>query len=147
MAFKLLLFPFSNLENYGIMNVCVCSKSKIKKVTNKQNLERFKMINRRFFIRKFCNSLKMFLSFSWVISIRAGDNFSLFEYLCFSFLLIFRFILIWYTRLKTEKQLCYHKDWEASILVCYLLWYNKSQWRSLLTQLKTTVQWLRKFKR
>ena len=37
-------------------------------------------------------------------------NFSLFEYLCFSFLLIFRFILIQYTRVKTEKQLYYHKD-------------------------------------
>ena len=74
---------FSNLENYSIKNICVYSKSKIKtKVTSKQNLEHFKMVNR------------------WAIFIRAlafssspRANFSLFEYLCFSFLLSFRFIL------------------------------------------------------
>ena len=50
---------FSNHENYSIKNICVYSKSKIKtKVTSKQNLEHFKMINRRLFIRKFCNNSK-----------------------------------------------------------------------------------------
>ena len=93
---------FSNHENYSIKNICVYSKSKIKtKVTSKQNLEHFKMINRRLFIHKFCNNSKMLLSSSWAIFIRAlvfssspRANFSSFEYLCFSFLLIFRFILI-----------------------------------------------------
>ena len=57
---------FSNHENYSIKNICVYSKSKIKtKVTSKQNLEYFKMINRRLFIHKFCNNLKMLLSSSW----------------------------------------------------------------------------------
>ena len=38
-----------------ILRTCVYSKSKIKtKVTNKQNPERFNMINRRLFIHKFC---------------------------------------------------------------------------------------------
>ena len=108
---------FSNLENCSMKNICVCSKSKIKKVTNKQNLEHFKMINQRLFIHNFCNNLKMLLSFSWAMFIRAlvfsfsaRANFSSFEYLCFSFLLIFRFILIQHTRVKTEKQLYYHKD-------------------------------------
>ena len=120
MAFKLLLFPFSNLENYSIMNVCVYSKSKIKKVTNKQNLERFKMINRRFFIRKFCNSLKMFLSFSWVISIRAGDNFSLFDYLCFSFLLIFDSFLFGTQDWKQKKNYVIIKieKFQFSFVIC-----------------------------
>ena len=38
-------FPsFSNHENYSIKNICVYSKSKIKtKVTNKQNLDHFKI--------------------------------------------------------------------------------------------------------
>ena len=93
---------FSNHENYSIKNICVYSKSKIKtKVTSKQNLEHFKMINRRLFIHKFCNNSKMLLSYSWAIFIRAlvfsfspKANFSSFEYLYFSFLLIFRFILI-----------------------------------------------------
>ena len=75
------------------------------KVTNKQNLEHFKIINRRLFIHKFCNNSKMLLSSSWAIFIRAfvfslspRVNFSSFEYLCFSFLLIFRFILIKHTQ-------------------------------------------------
>ena len=93
---------FSNNENYNIKNICVCSKSKIKtEVASKQNLEHFKMINRRLFIHKFCSNSKMLLSSSWTIIIRAlvfssspRANFSSFEYLCFSFLLIFRFILI-----------------------------------------------------
>ena len=40
-------FPsFSNHENYSIKNICVYSKSKIKtKVTNKQNLDHFKITN------------------------------------------------------------------------------------------------------
>ena len=82
---------FSNHENYSIKNICVYSKSKIKtKVTSKQNLEHFKMINRRLFIHKFCNNSKMLLSSSWAIFIRAlvfssspRANFSSFEYLCF----------------------------------------------------------------
>ena len=93
---------FSNHENYGIKNIFVYSRSKIKtKVTNKQKLEHFKMINRRLFIHKFCNYSKMFLSFSWAIFIRvlvflssASVNFSSFEKLCFPFLVIFRFIHI-----------------------------------------------------
>ena len=50
---------FSNLENRSIKNSCVCSKSKKqKKVTSKQNLEYFKIINQRLFIPKFCNNSK-----------------------------------------------------------------------------------------
>ena len=53
LAFKLLFFPFFNRENYIIKNIWVYSKSKIKtKVTSKQNLEHFKMINRRLFIHE-----------------------------------------------------------------------------------------------
>ena len=37
-------------------------------------------------------------------------NFSLFEYLFFSSLLIFRYILTYDTKVRTEKQLYYHKD-------------------------------------
>ena len=93
---------FSNHENYSIKNICVYSKSKIKaKVTSKQNLEHFKMINRRLFIHKFCNNSKMLLSSSWAIFIRAlvfsfspRANFSSFKYFCFSFLLVFQFIFI-----------------------------------------------------
>ena len=93
---------FSNHENYSINNIYVCSKSKREtKVISKQNLEHFKMINRRLFVHKFCNNSKMLLSSSWVIFIRAlvvssspRTNFPSFEYLRFSFLLIFRFILI-----------------------------------------------------
>ena len=100
--FNCFFLPFSNHENYSIKNICVYSKSKTEtKVTNKQNLEHFKMRNRRLFILKFCNNSKMLLSFSWAISIRALlFSFSLrayfysSEHLCFSFLLIFRFILI-----------------------------------------------------
>ena len=69
-------FFFSNHKIYNIKNICVYSKSKIKtKVTNKQN--------------------------SWPIFIRAlvfsfsrRANFSSLKYLSFSFLLIFRVILI-----------------------------------------------------
>ena len=68
------------------------------------------MINQRLFINKFCNNSKMLLSSFWAIFIRAlvfssspRANFSSFQYLCFSFLLIFRFILIYYTGVKTEK--------------------------------------------
>ena len=93
---------FSNLESYSIKNICVNSKSEIKtKVINKQNLKHFKMINRRLFIHKFCNNSKMLLSFSWATFIRAlvfsfshRAYFSSFEYLCFSFLIISRFVLI-----------------------------------------------------
>ena len=68
---------FSNHENYSIKNICVYSKSKIKtKVTSKQNLEHFKMINRRLFIHKFCNNSKMLLSLSWAMFM---------ERLCFPF--------------------------------------------------------------
>ena len=108
----------SNHENYSIKNICVYSKSKIKtKVTNKQNLKHFKMINQTLFIHKFRNNSKMLLSSSWAIFIRVlvlssspRVNFSLFEYLCFLFLQIFQFILIQYTRVKTEKQFYYDKD-------------------------------------
>ena len=47
-------------------------KVKKTKVTSKQNLEYFKMINRRLF--KFCNNSKLLLSSSWAI---------LLEHLCF----------------------------------------------------------------
>ena len=84
---------FSNHKNYSIKNICVYSKSKIKtKVTNKQNLEHFRIINRKLFIPKFCDNSKMLLSSSWAIFIRAlvfsfstRVNFSSFEYLCFLF--------------------------------------------------------------
>ena len=39
---------------------------------------------------------------------------------CFLFLLIFRYTPIYYARVKTEKQLYYHKDWEVSIMFYYL---------------------------
>ena len=46
---------FSSHENQIIKKLCVYSKSKIKtKVTSKQNLEYFKMINQRIFIHKSC---------------------------------------------------------------------------------------------
>ena len=51
-------------------------------------------------------------------------NFSSFEYLCFSFLLVFRIILIQYIRVKTEKQSNYLK-------------IEKTQSRPLVIQLET----------
>ena len=79
------------------------------KVTGKQNVEHFKMINWRLFIHKFCNNSKMLLSSSSAIFIRAlvfssspRTNFSSFEYLHFSFLLIFRFIFLVHM-LKSRK--------------------------------------------
>ena len=133
---------FSNHENYSIKNICVYSKSKIKtKVTSKQNLEHFKMINRRLFIHKFCNNSKMLLSSSWAIFIRAlvfssspRANFSSFEYLCFLFLLIFRFILIYNTRVQTENNYIIIKT-AVSIIPYYLFWCNKTQSRSFFIQL------------
>ena len=96
-----IFLSFSNHENYSAKNICVYSKSKIKtKATSKQDLEHFKMISRTLFIHKFCNNSKILLSSSWAIFIRAfvfssstSPDFSSFEYLCFLFLLIFRFIL------------------------------------------------------
>ena len=77
-------FPsFSNHDSYNIKNIRVCSKSKIKaKVSTKQNLELLLRSFRAIFIREL-----VFLS-----SPRA--NFPSFEYLCFSCLLVCRFILI-----------------------------------------------------
>ena len=122
-----MLFSFCNHESYSIKNIYVYSKSKIKtKVTSKQNLEHFKMTNRTLFVYKFCNNSKMLLSSSWAIFIRAlvfssspRANFSSFEYLYFSFML--------------------------SIMLYYLFWYNKTQSRSFLIQLETTMPRLRKF--
>ena len=78
---------FSNQESYSVNKICLYSKIKIKtKVTNKQNLEHFKIINRRLFIHKFCNNWKMLLLSSWAIfismlvfSFSPTANFSLFE--------------------------------------------------------------------
>ena len=105
---------FSNHGNYIIKSICQYSKIKKTKVTSKQNLEHFKMINRRLFIHKFCNNAKMLLLSFWAIFIKAlvfssspKANFFSFEYLCFSFLLIFRFLY-------------YHKDWEVSTMLYYL---------------------------
>ena len=146
LAFKFLFVSFSNHENYSIKNICAYSKSKIKtKATSKQNLEHFKMINRILLINKLCNNSKMLLS-SWAIFIRAlvflsspRANVYLFEYLCFSFVLIFWFILIYYTRVKTEKQLFYNKNREVSIMLYYLFWYNKTESRFFLIELETTI--------
>ena len=100
---NIFFLSFFNHENYSIKKICVYSKSKIKtKVTSTQNLEHFKMINRRLFIHKFCNNSKKILpSSSRTILIRAlvfsfspRANFSSFGYLRYSLLLIFRFILI-----------------------------------------------------
>ena len=58
-------------EKYSIKDICVYSKSKIKtKVTSKQILEHFKMMNQRLFIHKLCNNSEMLLSSSWAIFIR-----------------------------------------------------------------------------
>ena len=122
------LFPFLTIKITVLRTFVYTVKVKQAKETNKQNLEYFKMINRRLFIHKFCNNSKMLLSSSWAIFIRAlvfssspRANFSSFEYLCFLFLLIFRFILIYYSRVRTEKQSYYHKYWEVSIILYYVL--------------------------
>ena len=83
LAFKFLFLLLCNHENYSIRNIWVFSKSKMNtQVTNKENLENDKS--------------NMLLSSFWEIFIRAHvfstssrANFSSFEYLCFSFLLIF----------------------------------------------------------
>ena len=83
------------------------------------------MINWRLFIHKFYNNSKMLLSPSWglwsacVFVFTKGQLFFVWV-LVFSFLLIFRSIRIYHTRAKTEKQLYYHKDWEASIMFYYV---------------------------
>ena len=114
LAFNCFFLSFSNHGNYSIKNICLYSKIKKTKVTSKQNIEHFKMIHRRLFIQKFCNNAKMLLLSSWAIFIKAlvfssspRANFFSFEYLCFLFLLIFRFLY-------------YHKDWEVSIMLYYL---------------------------
>ena len=100
---------FSNHENYPIKKICVRSKSKVKtKVTSKQNLEYFNMINRRLLIYKLCNDSKMLLSSPWAMFISGlcfcphqGPTFLRLSN-CFSFPLIFPFIIIQYIRVKTE---------------------------------------------
>ena len=70
-VFKLLFFLLFYHEKYSIKDICVYSKSKIKtKVTSKQILEHFKMMNQRLFIHKLCNNSEMLLSSSWAIFIR-----------------------------------------------------------------------------
>ena len=120
---------FWNHESYSIKSICVYSINKIEtKVANKKNLEHFKMIYRRLFIPKFCNNSQMLLSSSWAIFIRAlvfsfstRPKFSLFEHLCFLFLLIFQFIFIQDTRVKTEKQLYYTKieNFQLCFIFCF----------------------------
>ena len=71
LAFKLLLY-FLFLAMKTTKNIFVYSKSNIKiKVTNKQNLKHFKMINRKLFTHRFCSNSKILLSSSWAIFIRA----------------------------------------------------------------------------
>ena len=72
LAFKLLFSFFPNNESYSIKNICVYSKSKIKpEVTNKQNLEHFKVINWTLLSLKFFSNSKILLSSSWAVFIRA----------------------------------------------------------------------------
>ena len=53
----------SNHENYSIKNICVSSKSKIQtKVSSNQNLEHFKMINRRLLVHPYSSSWAIFIS-------------------------------------------------------------------------------------
>ena len=135
------LFPFLTIKITVLRTFVYTVKVKQAKETNKQNLEYFKMINRRLFIHKFCNNSKMLLSSSWAIFIRAlvfssspRANFSSFEYLCFLFLLIFRFILIYNTRVQTENNYIIIKT-AVSIIPYYLFWCNKTQSRSFFIQL------------
>ena len=135
------LFPFLTIKIAVLRTFVYTVKVKQAKETNKQNLEYFKMINRRLFIHKFCNNSKMLLSSSWAIFIRAlvfssspRANFSSFEYLCFLFLLIFRFILIYNTRVQTENNYIIIKT-AVSIIPYDLFWCNKTQSRSFFIQL------------
>ena len=104
-------FFFSNHENDSIKNICVYSKNTIKtKVTSKQNLEHFKMINWRSFSHKSFNNPKMLLSSSRAIFIRAlvfsfspTANFSSLKYLYFSFLLVFQFLFSFSTKEFKQK--------------------------------------------
>ena len=128
------------------------------KVINKQNLEHFKMINWRLFSHKFFKNSKMFC--------HSPGQYSL-EFLCFLFYqgpkflrwstCAFRFYWFFnsfsfstkefkqknnYIAIKNEKfQLCFDTT------NINLFWYNKSQSRSFIIQLETTMQWLRKFER
>ena len=110
------------------------------------------MINRRLLIHKVCNNSKMLLSSSWAIFIGAlvfsyspRANFSSFESLCFSFLLIFSIHSYLVYKSKNRKTIILSKDWEVSIMFYHLFWYNKTQPCSFLIQLETTMEWLRKF--
>ena len=89
----------------------------------KKKIEHFKMINRRMVIQKFCNNSKLTIILD---NIRAlvflslpGDNFSLFEYLCLSFLLTFPFILIKYTRVKTIEKIIKIGQFESCFTICF----------------------------
>ena len=121
-GFKLLFSLLFYHEKYIIKDICVYSKSKIKtKVTSKQNLEHFKMMNQRLFIHKLCNNSNMLLSSSWAIFIRVlvflsspRANFSSFEYLCFLFLLIFWFFLIYYTRVRKKIE-----KFQLRFIICF----------------------------
>ena len=114
---------FSNQEKHNIKNICVYSKSKIKT----------KVINRRLFVHKFCNNSKMFLSFSWAILIRAfvfssSPSANVFFVWVLVFFVSTSFLIYSYLVHKSEnrKKLYCHKDWEVSITLFYLVWYNKT---------------------
>ena len=101
-------FPFLKVK---VKTINVYSKSKIKtKAINKQNLEHFKMINRRLFSHKFFNNLKKLLSSSWAIFIRTlvfsfspRVNLSSLKYLCFSFLSNFLIHSYWVQKSLNRK--------------------------------------------
>ena len=137
---------FSSHENYSIKNICVYSKSKIKtksgtfyddksKIVISQVLQQFKTVA-VILLGNIYESACVFvftkrqLFFVWVLLFFVSTNFSIHSYLVH--------------KSKNTKQLCY-KDWEGSVMLYYLFWYNKSQSRSFLIQLETTMQWFRKF--
>ena len=110
---------------------------------SKENLEHLKMINWRLFIDKFCNNSKMLLSSSWAIFIRALVFSSSPRAIFSSLETSFHSYLVY--KSKNRKTIYYHKDSEVSIMFHYLFWYNKTQSRSFLIRLETTLQWLREF--
>ena len=145
------LFPFLTIKITVLRTFVYTVKVKQAKETNKQNLEYFKMINRRFTnfeaIEKCCCHspgqclwsacvfvfTKGQLFFVWVLVFFVSTNFSIHSYL--------------QHKSTNRKQLYYHKDSSFNYTLLFVLMQQNTVtfFFYSISQLETTIQWLRKF--
>ena len=103
---------FSSHENYSTKDILVHRKSNIGiKVTNTQNLEHFKMINRRLFIHKFCSNSK-------ILCCHPPGQYLLIRTLVFSFLFALASVFRWFLML---------------VLVLFFFTVRLASWRAEFT--------------